>query len=500
MAEGPQDGPAPLSSSPQSGASARSSRRNGSGYANPSSGAGFSQGQRLPEAHRPLPASIDAEKGVLSSILLSPKDTLTMAIEKGVDEQHFHHPAHGTIYNVLEELWKKNSPIDLITVTQDLADRNLLEQVGGPAYLANLQTFLPTATNADYYIDIMREKHLLRRMISACTASAARCYEEQGDVKSLIDDVEKEIFSVTEDRVRGELPDIKEHVNAAIDAIEKLYTNKGEVTGVPTGFKILDNMTSGLHPSEMIVIAARPSMGKTALAMNIAEHVAVDKNIPVAVFSLEMSAQQLVQRLLCSRARVNLQSIRTGLLPKNAHQSLFKVSQEFGNSKMLIDDTAGLSINELRAKSRRLMDKHGLGLIVIDYLQLLKSPSKRGQENRQIEIAEISGGIKALAKELKIPIIVLAQLNRKSEDRGDGKPRISDLRESGSIEQDADVVGLLYRAAYYAKDEEEKSEKGGESELIIAKQRNGPTGEVPLTFLSEFTRFETRDMTHGESN
>jgi replicative DNA helicase len=234
--------------------------------------------------------------------------------------------------------------------------------------------------------------------------------------------------------------------------------------------------------------------------MNIAEHVAVDKNIPVAVFSLEMSAQQLVQRLLCSRARVNLQSIRTGLLPKNAHQSLFKVSGEFGQSKMLIDDTAGLSINELRAKSRRLMDKHGLGLIVIDYLQLLKSPSKRGQENRQIEIAEISGGIKALAKELSIPIIVLAQLNRKSEDRGDGKPRISDLRESGSIEQDADVVGLLYRSAYYAKDDEEKSEKGGEAELIIAKQRNGPTGEVPLTFLSEFTRFETRDMTHGEGN
>jgi replicative DNA helicase len=317
-------------------------------------------------------------------------------------------------------------------------------------------------------------------------------------VKALIDDVEKEVFTVAEDRVRGDLPDIKEHINAAIDSIEKLYQNKGEVTGVPTGFKVLDNMTSGMHPSEMIVIAARPSMGKTALAMNIAEHVAVDKNIPVAVFSLEMSAQQLVQRLLCSRARVNLQSIRTGLLPKNAHQSLFKVSGEFGQSKMLIDDTAGLSINELRAKSRRLMDKHGLGLIVIDYLQLLKSPSKRGQENRQIEIAEISGGIKALAKELSIPIIVLAQLNRKSEDRGDGKPRISDLRESGSIEQDADVVGLLYRSAYYAKDDEEKSEKGGEAELIIAKQRNGPTGEVPLTFLSEFTRFETRDMTHGE--
>jgi len=504
MAEGPQDGPAQVSSAAE-GASTRSPRSasRGAGSMNSSNGSsqgGFSQGQRLPEAHRPLPASIDAEKGVLSSILLSPKDTLTTAIEKGVSDQYFHHPAHGTIYAVLEDLWKKNSPIDLITITQTLADRNLLEQVGGPAYLANLQTFLPTATNAEYYIDIMREKHLLRRMISACTASASRCYEEQGEVKVLIDDIEKEIFSVTEDRVRGELPDIKQHVNDAIDAIEKLYQNKGEVTGVPTGFKILDNMTSGMHPSEMIVIAARPSMGKTALAMNIAEHVAVDKNIPVAVFSLEMSAQQLVQRLLCSRARVNLQSIRTGLLPKNAHQSLFKVSQEYGNSKMLIDDTAGLSINELRAKSRRLMDKHGLGLIVIDYLQLLKSPSKRGQENRQIEIAEISGGIKALAKELSIPIIVLAQLNRKSEDRGDGKPRISDLRESGSIEQDADVVGLLYRSAYYAKDDEEKSEKGGEAELIIAKQRNGPTGEVPLTFLSEFTRFETRDMTHGDGS
>ena len=259
-------------------------------------------------------------------------------------------------------------------------------------------------------------------------------------------------------------------------------------------------MTSGMHPSEMIVIAARPSMGKTALAMNIAEHVAVDKNIPVAVFSLEMSAQQLAQRLLCSRARVNLQSIRSGIMPKGAEKKLIEAMDVYSNCRMFIDDTAGLSILELRAKARRLMDKHGLGLIVIDYLQLLKSPSKRGQENRQIEIAEISNGIKALAKELNIPVIVLAQLNRKAEDRGkDGKPRISDLRESGSIEQDADVVGLLYRSAYYAANEEEKSEKAGEAELIIAKQRNGPTGEVPLTFLSEFTRFESRDTSHGEN-
>ena len=312
MAEGPQAGPA----QPPAGKDSRKGK--------PADSAGFGSGQRLPEAHRPLPASLDAEMGVLSSILLSPKDTLTTAIEKGVDEQHFHHPSHGTIYAVLEDLWKKNSPIDLITVTQSLADRNLLDQVGGPATLAHLQTFLPTAANADYYIDIMREKHLLRRMIMVCTSSAARCYEEQGDVKTLIDDVEKQIFTVGEERVRGELPDMKDHVNAALDSIEKLYKNKGEVTGVPTGYKVLDTMTSGMHPSEMIVIAARPSMGKTALAMNIAEHVAVDKNIPVAVFSLEMSAQQLVQRLLCSRARVNLQNLRNGIMPKGAQQSLIQ--------------------------------------------------------------------------------------------------------------------------------------------------------------------------------
>jgi replicative DNA helicase len=490
MAEGPMGGPA--------GATASKAATAGKAGGGRQTASSFNSPARLPEAHRPLPASIDAEKGVLSSILLSPRETLITAVEKGITAEHFHHPAHGTIFTALEELSKANSPIDLITVTQALSDRNQLDQIGGASILVDLQTFLPTATNADYYIDIIREKHLLRRMIAVCTASAARCYEEQGDVKALIDDVEKQVFTVAEDRVRGDLPEIKDHVNAALDAIELLYKNRGQVTGVPTGYKQLDNMTNGLHPSEMIVIAARPSMGKTALAMNIAEHVAVDKQIPVAVFSLEMSSQQLATRLLCSRARVNLHHIRNGIMPKNAQQELFKAVTEYSASKMVIDDTAGLSINELRAKSRRLMDKHGLGLIVIDYLQLLKSPSKRGQENRQIEIAEISNGIKALAKELTIPIIVLAQLNRKSEDRGDGKPRISDLRESGSIEQDADVVGLLYRSAYYAKDDEEKSEKGGEAELIIAKQRNGPTGEVPLTFLSEFTRFESRDLSHGE--
>jgi replicative DNA helicase len=499
MAESPQDdnGLALESGTTAAGSSTAKARSTRAGSAKEAPR--FGGGQRLPEAHRPLPASLDAEMGVLSSILLSPKDTLLDVIEKGVSDTHFHHPAHGTIFGVLMDLWKASAPIDLLTVTQSLADRNLLEQIGGPAVLANIQTFLPTAANAEYYLDIVKEKYLLRQMISVCTTSAARCYEEQGDVKTLIDDVEKQIFTVSEARINDDkIKDIKFHVNDAIESIEKLYKNKGQVTGVPTGFKKFDEMTSGLHESEMIVIAARPSMGKTALAMNIAEHVSVDHNKPVGVFSLEMSSQQLVQRLLCSRARVNLQNVRNGFLGKGDSNNLTTAAAAYMQSKMYIDDTAGLSILELRAKARRLMDRHGLSLIVIDYLQLLKSPSKRGQENRQIEIAEISGGIKALAKELSIPIIVLAQLNRESEKRGDGKPRISDLRESGSIEQDADVVGLLYRSAYYAKDEEEKAEKGGEAELIIAKQRNGPTGEVPLTFRSEFTRFETRDLTHGE--
>jgi replicative DNA helicase len=491
-----------MASGPAEGQAGKASKGRDDGPGMTLSAPTFSGSQHLPEPHRALPVSLDAELGVLCSILLSPRDTLTTTIEKNVTPRHFFHPAHATIYEVLEELWKKNIPIDLITLTQTLSDRNLLEQIGGAGTLARIQTFLPTATNVDYYLDIVQEKHLLRRMISVCTASASRCYEEQGDVKALVDDIEKQVFTVTEDRVRGELPDIRSHVNSAIDTIEMMYKNRGKVTGLPTGYKQLDTMTNGLHPSEMIVIAARPSMGKTALAMNIAEHVAVDQGKPVAVFSLEMSSQQLVTRLLCSRARVNLRNIQNGMMSGIDKKNLIKAADELKASSIVIDDTAGLTINETRAKSRRLMDKHGLALIAIDYLQLLRSPSKRGQENRQIEISEISNGIKALAKELSIPVIVLAQLNRQAETRGGkgdnvGKPRISDLRESGAIEQDADVVGLLYRSAYYAKDEDEKAEKAGEAELIIAKQRNGPTGEVHLTFLNEYTRFESRDMSHG---
>jgi replicative DNA helicase len=288
---------------------------------------------------------------------------------------------------------------------------------------------------------------------------------------------------------------MKDQVMEAIETIEKLYERKGGITGISTGFIEFDRMTSGLHPAEMIVIAARPSMGKTAFAMNIAEHVAIQEKLAVAVFSLEMSSQQLVQRLLCSRARVNLKKVRDGFLGERDFSSLTSSASKLAEAKMFIDDSAGLTILELRAKARRLKAQHDIRLIVVDYLQLLRSTSRRGQENRQIEISEISAGLKGLAKELNIPIIVVAQLNRNPENRtGDskGRPRLSDLRESGSIEQDADLVGLLVREAYYADTDEEKEEAAGNADLIISKQRNGPIGDIPLTFLSEFTRFEDR--------
>jgi len=453
----------------------------------------------LPDVRRALPQSLDAEKGLLGSALLLPT-TLDDCAES-IGPEHFHLPAHRIIFETLLEMRNKSIPIDLISVTQTLEDRKLLEEIGGPAVVTDLLTFVPTAANADYYREIIREKFLLRRVISVCTEFAARSYEEQGDVKVLLDEVESHVLKIGEDRFRATMPSMKNMVNEAISGIEDLIKNKGGITGLSTGFGVLDRMTSGLHESEMFVIAARPSMGKTALAMNIAEHVAIDAGKPVAVFSLEMSAQQLVQRLLCSRARVNARNLRDGFMPQRDMGNIRTAATDLVRAKMFVDDTPGLSILELRAKARRIHNREGLSLIVIDYLGLLRSASRRAQENRQIEIQEISYGIKAMAKELKIPVIVLAQLNRNPEQRtGDskGRPRLSDLRESGSIEQDADVVGLLLREKYYAEDEESRKEAAGKATLIIAKQRNGPTGEVPLTFLEDYTRFEERAEEHPQ--
>jgi len=444
-----------------------------------------------PDTHRSLPQNVEAERGLLGSILLSPREVLNDCAEQ-ITEEAFYSPAHGTIFRVLVEMWSANQQIDVITLTNRLRDLNVLDAVGGPGAVTELFGFVPTAANAPHYLDIVLEKSLLRRMITACTSSAARCYEEQGDVPQLLDDVEREIFTIGETRFRKTAPDMRDEVFAALENIEKMYQQRGRISGLATGFTVFDQMTDGLHPGEMIIVAARPSMGKTALAMNIVEHVALnlEEPKPVGVFSLEMSTQQLVQRMLCSRARVNMKKIRSGMLARAEHGKLNDAAAALSESSIFIDDTASLTILELRAKARRMRDRHRIELIAIDYLQLCRSTSRRGQDNRQIEIAEISSGIKALAKELEIPIIVLAQLNRQPEQRGGGKPRMSDLRESGSLEQDADVVALLVRPEVYEDDEDTKSDLAGKAELLIAKQRNGPIGEIPLTFIKEYTRFE----------
>ncbi|MDQ3621111.1 MAG: replicative DNA helicase [Verrucomicrobiota bacterium] len=449
----------------------------------------------LPDVHRLLPQSPDAEQGVLASFLLAPREVGGMCAEKVVTPEHFHLPAHQEIYRELLEMWDKTVPIDIITLTQRLRDRNIIEQVGGPGFITQLFTFLPTAANANYYIEIVQEKYTLREIIRVCTEYASRSYEEQNEVQTLLDDVETKIFEIARERFKDKRVNLKEQLMEAITQIDEMYHRRGQISGLATGFGDFDKMTDGMHPAEMIVIAARPSMGKTALAMNIAEHVAVELGKPIAVFSLEMSSQQLVQRLLCSRARVNLGRVRDGFLSERDFPALTAAASKLAGAKIFIDDTAGISILELRAKARRLKSQNDIQAIFVDYLQLLRSTSRRAQDNRQLEIAEISGGLKALAKELNIPIVVLAQLNRNPEQRSGeskGRPRLGDLRESGSIEQDADLVGLLVREEYYAESDEDRERAEGKATLIIAKQRNGPVGDVPLTFIKEFTRFETR--------
>ena len=448
-----------------------------------------------PDFHREFPQAPDAEKGVLSSILLAPKDVIGLAVESGVVKETFYIPSHGEIFEALLELWNANKPIDFITIAQYLRDRNKLDQVGGPAGLNELFVYLPTAANAAYYIEILLEKFTLREIIKVCNEYSARSYEEQDNSQGLLDEVETRIFAIAKDRFKDKTANLKDMVMKAIGDIEKLYESRGKISGLSTGFKQLDQMTDGLHGAEMFVIAARPSMGKTAFAMNMAEHIAVETGKPVAVFSLEMSSQQLVQRFLCSIARVNLASIRNGFLSERDFPALTAGAARLASAKIFVDDTSSLSILELRAKARRRKGQHDIQAIFIDYLQLLRSTSSRAKDSRQLEIAEISAGIKGLAKELNIPIVVLAQLNRKADDRtgeAKGKPRLSDLRESGTIEQDADVVGLLVREIYYAEGDEAKAEAEGKATLIVAKQRNGPIDDIPLTFLKEYTRFEDR--------
>jgi replicative DNA helicase len=401
----------------------------------------------------------------------------------------FYDLRHQSIYAMLIEMYDKREGIDLITLHQRLKDKQIVDQIGGISYLLSLSDAVPSAANLTYYLEIILEKYILRKLIFACTEVVGRVYEHEGEVDALLDEVERDILRISETRVEGKTDKIKQLVNKAINTIEDYHQRQGMLTGIGTGFTDLDKMTSGLHGGEMVVIAARPSMGKTSLAMNIAEYVTIEEKIPVGVFSLEMTSDSLVLRMLCSRARVNLRNVREGFLAERDFPKLTEAAGKLAAAPLFIDDSSGLSILQLRAKARRMFQQYGIRLFVIDYLQLLNSTARRA-ENRQQEIADISNGIKSLAKELNVPVIVLSQLNREIE-KDDRKPRLSDLRESGAIEQDADVVCLLYKPS------REDDEAGGEESeakpvnLLIAKQRNGPTGDVHLTFLKQYTRFES---------
>jgi replicative DNA helicase len=440
------------------------------------------------------PHAPDSEKGVLGCILLSPNDSMGVCIESlKMGAEAFYDLRHQTIFTALAEMYDKREAIDLITLQQRLKDKQLLEQVGGLAYLSALPDAVPSAANLTYYLDFVKEKYLLRKMIHVCTDVVSRVYDYEGEIDALMDEVERDVLRISEARVTQQSDTIKDLVKRAINQIEDFHQRQGMLTGVATGFTDFDKMTSGLHAGEMIVIAARPSMGKTSLAMNIAEHVAIEQKLPVGVFSLEMTSESLVLRMLCSRSRVNLRNVRDGFLAERDFPKLTGAAGKLASAPLFIDDSSGLSILQLRAKARRMAQQYGIKLFVIDYLQLLHSTSRRA-ENRQQEIADISNGVKSLAKELSVPVIVLSQLNRELEKDKNRKPRMSDLRESGAIEQDADLIGLLYKPS--SGDDEEGSGGGGEEQdavavnLLIAKQRNGPTGDVNLTFLKSYTRFE----------
>jgi len=447
------------------------------------------------DPHRQLPQSPDAEMGVIGSIMRSPAEVLEICEEQGITVEHFHVPAHSLIYGLLMELHTAKTACDFITLTQVLRDRNQLDEVGGAAFVTALFTFVPTTANAAYYAAIIAEKYLLRLIILTCNRFAARAYEEQEDPKELCDDVQSQMLTLTEVQGnKGNIRHIKEGVGAVLENIEAAYDHRGRLLGLATGFTQFDRMTNGLKPKHMYVIAARPSMGKTALAMNIGEYVAIEGKVPVGVFSVEMGFEQLVERTICKESKISFQRVKDGFLGNQDFERLASTSVRVANAPMYIDDTSSLRILEFRAIARRMVKKLGVKLIIIDYLQLMRGSSKRSADNRQLEIAEISQGIKSACKELNIPIIVLAQLNRDVEKRKGSEPKMSDLRESGAIEQDADLVGLLSRPEYYIPKGIDIPESiRGLALLDIGKQRNGPVGQVQLRFVSDLTKFENRD-------
>ena len=435
------------------------------------------------------PQNLEAEMAVLGSMLID-EDAVSIGIEY-LTSGSFYREAHRKIFQAMANLFNRQKPVDLVTLTEELKASNQLEEVGGAHHLASLTTVVPTAASIQHYAKIVKEKAMLRSLIATGTQIVGECYEFQDDVEALLDKAEQLLFEITTKSTDSRAIPIGQMLKDSIEAIERLYQRKELVTGIPTGLHDLDVQTAGLQPSDLVIVAGRPSMGKSALVTCMAEHIGVVERLPVAVFSLEMSKEQLVHRMLCAHARVDVHKARTGFLAQSDWPRLTNAAGKLSEAPILIDDSPAISALELRAKARRLKNQHQVGLIIVDYLQMMRGSSR--MENRQQEISDISKSLKALAKELKVPVIAVSQLSRAPEQREDRRPQLSDLRESGAIEQDADVVMLLFREEAYHPTEENR----GRAEVIIAKQRNGPVGVIPLAFLKEYTRFENLSQRTG---
>jgi len=430
------------------------------------------------------PQNVQAEEAILSAILID--NNILHEVVDIIGSQDFYRTVHQKIFSAITDLFRKNEPVDLVTLAQQLKHNGQLDDVGGATYLARIVDTVPMAVNARHYAKIVHDKACLRRLIEQCNTVVKHCFEDSEPVEDIINFAEKAVFDISENKIRPAFNHIGLIIEQSIDILEERQGSKSLVTGVPTGFHRLDALTSGLQKSDLIILAARPSMGKTALALNMARNAALEWNVPVAIFSLEMSKEQLCLRLLCSEARIDSSRVRSGFFSRDDWVKLTNAAGVLSEAPIFIDDSPDVTALSIRAKARRLKRDQNLGLVVIDYIQLMKSSASA--ERRDLEISEISRSLKALAKELDVPVLALSQLNRKLEERQDKRPQLSDLRESGALEQDADVVAFIYRDEVYNK--EESNPNRGKAEILLSKQRNGPTGTAHLTFLSAYTRFE----------
>jgi len=443
--------------------------------------------QNLPSEGRVPPQAVDVEMAVLGAMLLD-KGAIAKAIEI-LDDSSFYKPAHQRIFAGMVALFEKSEPVDLITLVEELRRRAELDKIGGEYYLTELTTRVTTAANIEYHAHIVLEKALMRQLISSSSEVVGRAYSETEDALDLLDEAEQKIFQISEQRMKKSFISMNTAVHQTMEMLESIHGKHSGVTGVPSGYTELDNYTGGFQKSDLIIVAGRPSQGKTALVLSVARNASIFHEVPVAFFSLEMSNQQLVLRLICAEARVDAQSVRTGRLPEDEWRKLSTSIGKLYKAKIFIDDTPALTALEIRAKARRLKVEHNVGLVIVDYLQLMQGP--KNSQSREQEISSISRSLKALAKELNIPVIALSQLNRAVEMRGDKRPVLADLRESGAIEQDADVVLFVHRPEMFGINVDENNEPTeGMAEIIIGKQRNGPTGSARLAFIKQYARFE----------